>query len=89
MQKTEVTFSVISTIILLCKLQLLTKVCYRMDQLHKGTTFSLIRSIKIQIKGLRKLVRAKTGAEHNKYLSFLKAYYYSGCYNNLEIDMAT
>ena len=44
-----------STIVPLCRLQILTEVCYRVAQLHEGTTYSQIKSIYIDIKGLRKV----------------------------------
>ena len=46
-------------------------------------------------KGLEKSGKAKTGAEHNKYFSFSKAYYcsvpqiHAFYYNNLDISRAT
>ena len=65
------------SLIFFCRLQLLTKVHYRVAQLYEGTTYSLVGSINVQIKRLRKTKQVKTGAEHNNYFSFSKAYYCS------------
>ena len=46
---------VVDTIVLLCRIQLLTELCYMGAQLYKGTTYSHIRIINIEIKGLRKV----------------------------------
>ena len=87
--------SIICTIILLWKLQIYNKLCYRVTQLHKGITYRLLGSISIQTKELRKVIQGQNRAEH-KYFSISKDCYCStsqihDCcyYNNLEIGKAT
>ena len=41
------------TLVPLRRLQLLTKVCYRVAQLHEGSTSNQIKSITVVIKGLK------------------------------------
>ena len=75
MQEIGLKILVINIVILLCRLQLQTKVWYRVTQFRENTTYSQIGSINIEIKGPeKKPSRAKTEAEHNNYFSFSKAY---------------
>ena len=57
-RKQSLKFLVISTVILLCMLQLIIKVCYRVAKLHEGTTYSQFRSVNVDIKRLKKVGQA-------------------------------